>query len=289
MFTCCPACQTLFRVRAETLRVAQGEVRCGRCGAQFNALDSLAEDPETLTVSTKSAVATETAAVGPTGGTEQQSESPIGSGDRDNGDIRSEPIGDAAARPPNGAAVGQFHEGMTGISAAVIQEALLSEEPSRRGHGPGTAAGLLVLLLLFVLTGQWLYMQRVPLYDRPELRPLLQGFCKLLACDLPLPRMPEQIEVLERMVREHPRVAQALLVNLTFVSRAREPIAYPILELQLADVSGNRIAARRFAPAEYLAGDIDLRRGMSPERPLALALELMAPATEVVSFQFEFL
>jgi hypothetical protein len=106
---------------------------------------------------------------------------------------------------------------------------------------------------------------------------------------LPLPRMPERIDVIERMVREHPRVARALLVNVTFVSRAEVPIAYPILELQLADVSGNRVAGRRFAPAEYLPDDVDPRLGLLPERPVALALELTAPATEVVSFQFDFL
>ena len=46
MFTQCPACQTVFKLSAETLRAAAGEVRCGRCAEQFNALRSLAEDPQ---------------------------------------------------------------------------------------------------------------------------------------------------------------------------------------------------------------------------------------------------
>lgn len=46
MFTQCPACQTVFKLSAETLRAAAGEVRCGRCAEQFNALRSLAEDPK---------------------------------------------------------------------------------------------------------------------------------------------------------------------------------------------------------------------------------------------------
>lgn len=45
MLTRCPACQTVFRLRAEQLRARHGEVRCGHCFHPFNALDQLiAED-----------------------------------------------------------------------------------------------------------------------------------------------------------------------------------------------------------------------------------------------------
>jgi predicted Zn finger-like uncharacterized protein len=43
MYSQCPDCQTRFRVTAEVLRVAQGTVRCGRCGNAFNALARLSD------------------------------------------------------------------------------------------------------------------------------------------------------------------------------------------------------------------------------------------------------
>ncbi len=49
MFTQCPACETIFKLSAEVLRAAAGEVRCGRCGEVFNALRSLAEEPRAFT------------------------------------------------------------------------------------------------------------------------------------------------------------------------------------------------------------------------------------------------
>jgi len=146
-----------------------------------------------------------------------------------------------------------------------------------------------VLLLLTALIVQWMYMQRVPLYAQPEWRPVLQRLCAVLGCELPLPRRPEQVQILERAVREHPRVAKALLVDLTFISRAEERIAYPTVELRLADVSGNRVMGRQFSPSEYLPASVDGRMGMSPDKPMRITLELVAPATEVVSFQFDFL
>ena len=44
MFTQCPKCETVFKLSAEVLRAAGGQVRCGRCGEVFNALARLAED-----------------------------------------------------------------------------------------------------------------------------------------------------------------------------------------------------------------------------------------------------
>jgi len=44
LFTQCAKCETVFRLSAEVLRAAGGQVRCGRCGEVFNALARLAED-----------------------------------------------------------------------------------------------------------------------------------------------------------------------------------------------------------------------------------------------------
>lgn len=44
MLTQCPNCETTFRVTAEILRVADGQVRCGRCHTQFDALERLLEE-----------------------------------------------------------------------------------------------------------------------------------------------------------------------------------------------------------------------------------------------------
>lgn len=44
MFTQCDKCETVFRLTADALRAAGGQVRCGRCGEVFNALTRIAED-----------------------------------------------------------------------------------------------------------------------------------------------------------------------------------------------------------------------------------------------------
>lgn len=47
MLTQCPNCQTTFRITSEILRVAHGQVRCGRCHTQFDALERLIEEDDT--------------------------------------------------------------------------------------------------------------------------------------------------------------------------------------------------------------------------------------------------
>jgi predicted Zn finger-like uncharacterized protein len=51
MLTQCPNCQTTFRVTTEILRVADGQVRCGRCQTQFDALERLIDENEAASAS----------------------------------------------------------------------------------------------------------------------------------------------------------------------------------------------------------------------------------------------
>ncbi|MCZ6761603.1 MAG: DUF3426 domain-containing protein [Gammaproteobacteria bacterium] len=43
MFTCCPNCETVFKVSAKHLQQAAGQVRCGHCEFSFNALSNIQE------------------------------------------------------------------------------------------------------------------------------------------------------------------------------------------------------------------------------------------------------
>ncbi len=49
VYTQCSKCETVFKLSAEVLRAAGGQVRCGKCGEVFNALAHLAEDANAFT------------------------------------------------------------------------------------------------------------------------------------------------------------------------------------------------------------------------------------------------
>lgn len=54
MYTQCPKCETVFKMSAEVLRAAGGQVKCGQCGEIFSALARLAEDESAFSTSESS-------------------------------------------------------------------------------------------------------------------------------------------------------------------------------------------------------------------------------------------
>jgi predicted Zn finger-like uncharacterized protein len=62
VFTQCSKCETVFKLSADVLRAAGGQVRCGNCGEVFNALARLAEDANAFAVGGESSYELETRA-----------------------------------------------------------------------------------------------------------------------------------------------------------------------------------------------------------------------------------
>jgi predicted Zn finger-like uncharacterized protein len=172
------------------------------------------------------------------------------------------------------------------IPPDLILQPAAEPEPWSARRVAGWAA---VLLLALGLVTQGIYASRETLATDPELAPWMVSFCKVFGCELPPTRDLADIQVLERVVRQHPQGKDALLVHTTLVNKAPFAQPYPILELRLADLSGGLVAGRRFRPSEYLPENIDIEAGMDPDVPVTAELELVRPDIEVVSYQFDFL
>jgi predicted Zn finger-like uncharacterized protein len=254
MYAFCPACSTLFAIKAEHLLTAAGRVRCGACGQVFRAFDYVYEDLATA----QAALADFQAA---------DSSTPVDTG-------KAAPHGDARAVADDAALLEPAYAGAWG-------------ERSHFWRNIGYAAVIVALLLLLAL--QWLYFNRARLAADNDWRPRLERLCSALHCDLPLRVDRSRIELINRDVRKHPQVKDALLINATFVNHAGFRQPYPILAITFLDTAGTPIAARRFKPAEYLGDKVDIGAGMPPDAPLQVVLEIEDPGEEAVSFQFEFL
>jgi predicted Zn finger-like uncharacterized protein len=138
------------------------------------------------------------------------------------------------------------------------------------------------------LVAQYAYWDRYRLAETSALRPALEWFCAPLKCDLPLRHDLARVEMIEREVRDHPRVEDALLVSAAFVNRAPYTQAYPVLQISFSDVSGTPVAVRRFMPEEYLRKKI-AANGMAPDEQTLVMLEVVDPGERAVSFQFDFM
>ena len=313
MFTQCPKCKSIFRVYAEQLAQAHGQVRCGICDHGFNALDSLTEHLGNFAVQDTPAAEPAKFVEQPEDvgndtrpqHTETPSPTPLEPGISANSHlvatsnvtVSTVPSEAISAQPAvqaednwEPATLSDQHDG-TLPDLGIIAAEPRRQSPSEPANGALKTALWTIanISLIVVLLGQYAYFNRNDLSQYPELRPWLTRFCALVSCNTPLRRDVSHINLVNRIVQSHPTQPNALLIDATLVNAADFPQPYPLLEIRFTDLNNQLVAGRRFRPGEYLPADTPLQAGMPPHQPVHISLEIVDPGKEAVSFQFELL
>lgn len=253
MKTCCPSCQTTFRVTPEQIKVRAGKVRCGKCQVVFNALDSLLEDvAPTADTPPKIAIPADHPAplIAP--------KTPLASVPETAGpgQIPAEPLSDTAAgelAKTSGLIVPRETTEIPGYSkwAEGVMSSPVSPSPDRHANGPFI---LVALLLVSALAIQLAFHFRSEIaVTTPALRPALEALSELLGSDIPLPHHVELVSIETSDLQADPARSNLLVLQATLRNRAAYGQAYPLLELSLTDTQDNAIARKIFQPGEYLS------------------------------------
>ena len=90
------------------------------------------------------------------------------------------------------------------------------------------------------------------------------------------------------LVRSHPELADALIVDAVIVNDAVFAQPFPVLELRFTTINGTLVARRGFKPEEYLAGELAGVTLMEPKTPVRLALEITDPGGDAVNYFLSF-
>ena len=275
MKTECPHCHTIFKVSQQQLELADGMVRCGVCQQVFNALvqpdlfneneirsgDETADD---LTGETSEAIQTDIQTGTPK---RIQQHTNTGSADRQHKDSIL------------------FDDSET---AQVVPDELRYSD-HRRGIFSTLMWTLASLLLTATLLLQFAWYQREHLIHQPWLQTYIAQTCQHIDCSLLQLRDPQKIELSKRNVYTHPTENNALMVSLTLVNKAPYAQAFPDIQIEFSDVVGTVIAARRLRPQEYLNAGADKLQPLLPDKPVTLALEIVDPGKQALTYEFRFL
>ena len=148
----------------------------------------------------------------------------------------------------------------------------------------GAAILAVLALLLFV---QVLLADRATLAADARWRPLVQGACAVLRCEVPDWREPAALTLLQRDVRPAPGRPGVLHVDASFRNDAQWAQAWPTLLLTLSDADGRAVGFRAFAPAEYL-GKAPAQATLAAGASATVALDVVEPGPGVVAFTFDF-
>ena len=245
--TQCPECTTAFKVTPEQLGLAQGWVRCGRCGAVFEALKHVPPTEALSSPVPQSPPASAPSAVKPAKQTSMQS-----SMDPSMGPSWVAPEW-ADDRPPK---------------EAVPIEASIEKKPA------STALGLSVLSVLLVMVLLWqavLYQRNWLMAQEPALQGVLSALCLPVGCKPNWPQLPESLQVEGSGFTHDPEGFYNLQVRVK--NTEHFSLAAPHMELTLVDSYDDVVLRRVFSPQE-----LHLSSPMPPLRDVRAGLEFMLDA-----------
>lgn len=155
-------------------------------------------------------------------------------------------------------------------------------EPIRWGYLLGWGFMCLVAVALFAL--QYVFFNFDQLAARPTVRPVLERVCHKIGCYVPDIPDPSLIKVDELVVRKHPDVAGALVVDAIVKNHASFPQPFPVLRLRFSNSADEIIASRSLKPSEYLQGEARILRRMPPDTPVRISLEIEDPGKDAISY-----
>ncbi len=122
----------------------------------------------------------------------------------------------------------------------------------------------------------------------PAARAPLEEACRLLGCEIRLPRQVKLLSIDSYEVRPDP--ARAGVIVLTAVIRNRAPFAqaFPALQLTLTDEANRELVSRSLLPRDYLdagrAGEL-IARGIGPGDEAALTVHLDAGGARATGYE----
>jgi len=142
-----------------------------------------------------------------------------------------------------------------------------------------------IVLSLVAFAGQYMFFNFDMIARDKNTRPLLTWTCEIVGCSVPGLDDITLIRSSNLVIRSHPKIANALVVDAIITNRANFVQNFPSIELQFTDLDNNIIARRRFSPAEYIRGELAGSNAIPPKQPIYISLEIVDPGLRAVSYQ----
>lgn len=145
------------------------------------------------------------------------------------------------------------------------------------------------LVMLLIAAAQTLYFNFDQWARSPQWRPFYAEACTLLNCQLPKVQNLSSMTTQHLVVRAHPQLQRALMVDTLLLNKADYEQPFPDLLLVFRDLNDRVVANRRFTPVQYLSGELAGQFDMPVKTPVHIALEIADPGPEAVSYAISLL
>lgn len=251
MITRCPSCRTRFRVSTEQLAVRAGQVRCGKCGRIFDALEYLieenalaAESAETQEPITVASAVVEAQAMGIEAGI-------------------SEPVIPVPAPPASVEPEVEF--GADSFDFGPIAAA----DPAGRPRRWPWLLGAILLLLILLAQAAYQYRSAIIVLF-PEVKPYAAKLCATLGCELPLPRRIELTSIEASDLQADTTNPNIMVLTATLKNRAIFDQQLPMLELTLTNAQDQPLVRRVLTPQDYIGNAAKAQVGFAANTEMVI-------------------
>ncbi len=136
-----------------------------------------------------------------------------------------------------------------------------------------------VLLFVQIAYFKFDYFSRVEPYRTAYL-----FVCPVLGCEVPSLVDTSQILATNLIVRNHPTIGSALMVDAILINNAPFEQPFPDLVLSFSKLDETPVASRRFTPKEYLGGELAGMRYIPERQPVHITLEIADPGPDAVNY-----
>jgi hypothetical protein len=188
-------------------------------------------------------------------------------------------------------ATGEEEAAASAVAAEQLRSAGITDLPESISFAPEPRrwwTPLAILAGLSALVAQIFWLQFEDWSRDPAIRPIYAVACDWLGCQLPVLRDVKKMATRNLVVRSHPDLSGALIVDAVIVNQAEFAQPYPVLELRFTSIDGNLVAGRRFQPAEYLSGELLGSTRMATLTPIRIELQIEDPGSEAVNYFLNF-
>ena len=119
----------------------------------------------------------------------------------------------------------------------------------------------------------------------PAMRWLPERLCAVAGCRLEPLRALDQLLLTDVILRGDPERPEQRLVNLLIVNTASFDQAFPDVEIAFSAPTGDVVAWKRFAPADYLAGELLGQTTIPAKTPVRIELQVQDPGTQSYGYE----
>lgn len=326
LFTRCPECDTTFRVTDETLKKANGQVRCGRCANVFNAYEEL-HDTAARSLEPQPPTATE-----PSSEQERPAEPPLAPDTFEAPAPAAVEPSAAVSEPPARSAEGepgvaQYQASSADVIATTSPAAepdvasatqvdaepisateidrVLAADPAAppasgtfawpRGSEPGQRPrrsrwwGAAATLALLALATQAIHHFRSDIAIDPTFGAWIMAAYERLGIEIAPKWDVRQYQILDWVATAEPnsRGLGSLKITARIQNQGRLHQPYPAVRLRLKDRWEAAVGSRLFTPAEYLPRDATRGRLMSPSETARAEIEVVDPGPDAFGFELD--